>query len=123
MQQELDLLGFQEQLTKEELEALESDALKEVTTHSSFYFKVDANKVDKNLKIYNIKAPGNKYRHPSVALPHENVHIQHYIDTSTLDDDKLFEIYAYYSYLVDLHIGQIRPQNLDDLSYVPPHFN
>ena len=24
---------------------------------------------------------------------------------------------------MDLHIGQIRPQNLDDLSYVPPHFN
>ena len=75
MEQELDLLGFKEQLSKEELEALESDALNEVTTHSSFYFKVDANKVDKNLKIYNVNAPGNKHRHPSVALPHEEVHI------------------------------------------------
>ena len=75
MKQELELLGFEEQLSKEEIEALESDALKEVTTHSSFYFKFDENKVDKNLKIYNIKAPGNKFRHPSIALPHESVHI------------------------------------------------
>ena len=33
------------------------------------------------------------------------------------------EVYAYYNYLIDLHLSQIRPQNLEDLNYVPPWFN
>jgi len=46
-----------------------------VKTKSNFYFSIDENKKEKNLKIYNKKAPGNAHRHPSVILPHENVHI------------------------------------------------
>jgi hypothetical protein len=76
-----------------------------VKTKSNFYFSIDENKVDKNIKIYNIKAPGNKFRHPSVMLPHEHVHIQHWLSTKDLTEDKLYEIYAYYTYLIDLHIS------------------
>jgi len=35
----------------------------------------------------------------------------------------LTEIYAYYSHMIDLHISQVRPQNLNEVSYIPPHFN
>ena len=52
-----------------------------------------------------MNAPGNKFRHPNVILPHENVHIQRYIDTSNLTEDKLFEIYGYYSLMIDMHIA------------------
>jgi len=76
-----------------------------VKTKSNFYFKVDEKKVQKNLKIYNVKAPGNHHRHPSVILPHEHVHIQHWFDTENLTQDKLTEIYAYYSHMIDLHIS------------------
>jgi len=76
-----------------------------VYTKQSFYFKVDESKKEKNLKVYNVKAPGNKHRHHSVMLPHEHVHIQHLMNTKDLTKEKLFEIYAYYSYLVDLHIS------------------
>lgn len=79
--------------------------------------------MDKNLAVYNFEAPGNKYRHPNVILPHEHCDIQHYVDTKDLTDDKLFEIYAYYSLLVDMHIAQIRPGNIIEKSYVPPHMN
>jgi hypothetical protein len=44
-----------------------------------------------------------------VILPHENVHIQRYFNVKELTEDKLYEIYAYYSHLIDLHISQIRP--------------
>jgi len=57
-------------------------------------------------------------------LPHEHVDIQNYIDLKGMDsEDKLFELYGYYSYLVDMHIAQIRPQNLVDKSYIPARFN
>lgn len=82
-----------------------SDIYKEIKTKSNFYFKVDENKRQKNLKIYNTKAPGNAHRHPSVILPHEHVHIQHWFNTKELTEDKLQEIYAYYSHLIDLHIS------------------
>jgi len=77
----------------------------EVATNSSFYFKYDSNKVKKNLKVVDFDAPGNKHRHPNVILPHEHCDIQHYVDTRELTDDKLKEIYAYYSLLIDMHIA------------------
>lgn len=33
------------------------------------------------------------------------------------------ELYGYYSFLVDLHIAQIRPENLDEKSYIPARFS
>jgi hypothetical protein len=123
VKQELDYLQFQERLTVEERQSLENDIYKEVKTKSNFFFSIDENKKDKNLKIYNKKAPGNAHRHPSVILPHEHIHIQRYLDTKELTPEKLTEIYAYYSHLIDLHISQVRPQNLNEVSYIPPHFN
>jgi len=116
-------MGFKEQLSQEEREGIAARTFDEVTTKSNFYFRINEHKRDQNLKVFNPKAPGVKHKHPSVALPHENVHIQHYIDTKGLDEEKRFEIYAYYSYLTDLHISQIRPQNLKEKSYIPPQFN
>lgn len=116
-------MNLKEKVGSEELAALESDIYDEVTTHKSFYFKYDANKVDKNIALYNFEAPGNKHRHPNVILPHEHCDIQHYVDTKDLTQDKLFEIYAYYSLLVDMHIAQIRPGLVVEKSYVPPHMN
>ena len=75
VKQELEFLGFQNQLSKEESEALASKAYDEVHTKSNFYFTIDENKKERNLKVYNVKAPGNIHRHPSVMLPHEHVHI------------------------------------------------
>lgn len=57
------------------MNALESEVFAEVSTNGNFYFNYDANKVDKNLKIYNFEAPGNKFRHPNVILPHEHCDI------------------------------------------------
>ena len=96
---------------------------KEVTTNNNFFFKYDQNKLDKNIAVYNFNAPGNKHRHPNVILPHEHCDIQHYIDTRELTQDKLYEIYAYYSLMVDMHIAQIRPGNVVEKMYVPPHMN
>lgn len=123
IQEEIGLMDLKKQIGTEELAALESDVYAEVTTNSSFYFKYDANKKDKNLAVYNFEAPGNKYRHPNVILPHEHCDIQHYVDTRDLTQDKLTEIYAYYSLLVDMHIAQIRPGNIVEKSYIPPHMN
>jgi hypothetical protein len=92
-------------LTHEDIEHVTSDIYKEVKTKSNYYFSVDENKARKNLKIYNKKAPGNAHRHPSVILPHENVHVQRWFNTKDLTEEKLFEIYAYYSHLIDLHIS------------------
>jgi len=75
----------------------------------------------KNIKIYDFDAPGNKYKHPNVILPHEHCDVQHFIETKSLTKDKLFEIYGYYSLLIDMHIAQIRPGNINGESYIPPH--
>jgi hypothetical protein len=101
IEEEIALAGFKNQLVQEEARGLPA----EKPTKSNFYFNIDENKVDKNLKVYNIEAPGNKYRHPNVILPHEHVNIQHYLDTSNLTQDKLNEIYGYYSLLIDMHIA------------------
>jgi hypothetical protein len=68
---ELEWLGFQEQITEEDCSALSNHTLQEVKSKSTFYFSIDDKKREKNLKIFNIKASGNKHRHPSVILPHE----------------------------------------------------
>lgn len=75
IEQEAAQMGFKNQLSQEELTALESDTYAEVATKSNFYFSVDEKKVNKNLKIYNFDSPGNTYRHPNVILPHEHCDI------------------------------------------------
>lgn len=104
-------------------EALSQAVYKEAVTRKNFYFSVDEAKKSTNLKVHNIHAPGNKYRKPQYILPHEHVDVQNYVDTTGLDEDKLFELYGYYSYLVDLHIAQVRPENLDPKSFIPKRFN
>ena len=102
---------------------MESDTFAEVATKSNFYFSYDEKKVDKNLRVWDINAPGNKFRHPNVILPHEHVDIQHFIDTKSLTEEKLFEIYGYYSLMIDMHIAQVRPGLIEEKSYVPAHLN
>ena len=96
------LQDFKDKLDQE---ALSQAAYKEVVTRKNFFFAVDETKKQTNLKVHNIRAPGNKYRKPQYILPHEHVDIQNYVDTAGLEGDKLFELYGYYSYLVDLHIA------------------
>ena len=93
---------FKDQLNKE---ALAGETYNEVITRKNFFFQVDETKKDRNLAVHNIYAPGNKYRHPQVILPHEHVSTQHPIDTTGVDSDKMFELYGYYAYLTDLHIA------------------
>lgn len=111
VQNELGFLDFQDQLTREEEERLLESAVQEVKERSSFFFRYDDNRVETNLHIFDDKAPGNRFHQPSIAIPHEGVHIQRYIDTSTLTPEKMTEIYAYYQFLIDLHIAQVRPDN------------
>lgn len=75
------------------------------------------------MKVFNFNSPGNKFRHPNVILPHEHCDIQHYLDVKTLTEEKLTEIYAYYGLLIDMHIAQIRPGKIDEVSYIPPHMS
>ena len=105
IEQEAAEMGFKNQLSQEEMQALESDTYAEVATKSNFYFSIDENKKSKNLKIYDFEAPGNKFRHPNVILPHEHCDIQNYLDTKELTEEKLVEVYAYYSLLIDMHIA------------------
>ena len=102
VEKELILQDFKDKLDQE---ALTQAAYKEVVTRKNFFFAVDETKKQTNLKVHNIRAPGNKYRKPQYILPHEHVDIQNYVDTAGLEGDKLFELYGYYSYLVDLHIA------------------
>ena len=95
----------------------------EVVTKSNFYFAVDETKQSRNLKLSDPMAPGNPVNKPKYILGHEHINVSNYIDVEDLNEDRLFEIYGYYSYLIDMHIAQIRPENLDEISYVPARFN
>ena len=67
-------------------------------------------------------APGNTYRKPKCILPHEHVNVSKYLDVDGTDRAELMEIYGHYAYLIDLHIAQIRPENLQEKSYVPSKY-
>lgn len=84
---------------------------------------MDENKAKNNLALHNMKAPGNIYRKPKVILPHEHISQSNYLDTTGVTEEKEWELFGYYAYLVDLHIAQIRPDNLDEKSYIPKRFN
>lgn len=75
LEQEMTEMGFKHQLSEEEKLALQNDTAAEVITKKNFYFSIDENKKDKNLKVYNFEAPGNKHRHANVILPHEHCDI------------------------------------------------
>lgn len=119
MKEEVEKLEFKDKIAAE---ALADTQYEEVITKKNFFFGIDETKKDRNTKLHNFNAPGNKHRHPQVILPHEHVHIDHYIDIDGKDQDQLMELYGYYSLLVDLHIAQIRPENLEGKSYVPARF-
>ena len=123
VQREAEEMGFKEQLNKEELATIGSETFDEVATHSNFFFKINENKKNQNLKVFDWNAPGNKYRHPNVILPHECVDVQRPVNLKELTPEKLTEVYAYYSLLVDLHIAQVRPGIIDDANYVPAQYN
>ena len=104
-------------------EELAQSAYEEVVTKENFFFKVDEQKKARNLKLWNMNAPGNKHRKPQVILPHEHVSPNHYIDVDGKDKDQLMEIYGHYAYLIDMHIAQVRPENLNQKSYIPAKYN
>lgn len=70
-----------------------------------------------------MEAPGNKFRKPNYILPHEHVPMMNHMNVAELTEDKLLDMYAYYSYMIDMHIAKIRPENLDEKSYIPSRFN
>ena len=84
---------------------METRIYDEVLTKKNFYFGIDEHKREKNLKIFNLKAHGISLKNPQYILEHEHVHIQHYLDTKYLRGENLFKIYAYYNYLIDMHIS------------------
>ena len=45
-------------------------------------------------------------------VSHEHINVSNYIDIDGKDENQLMEIYGHYSYLIDMHIAQIRPENL-----------
>jgi len=57
------------------------------------------------MRVANMKAPGNKWHKPNVILPHEHIPYDNHMSVSDLTEDKLLDIYAYYSYMIDLHIA------------------
>lgn len=114
------LVDFKAQVNSEDLAA---DTLSEVITKKNFYFQVDENKVQKNIRVTNMKAPGNKWHKPNVILPHEHIPYNHHMSVNDLTEEKLLDIYAYYSYMIDMHIAQVRPENLDEISYIPSRLN
>lgn len=114
--QEIEFLRFKDHIAAEEKETLLNKATDEVETRKSFYYKYDFN------KVYDVKAPGNIYKKISVALPHEHIHPQHQINTKTLTDSDVQEMYGLYTYLIDLHISQVR-RDVKDKNYIPPQFN
>lgn len=119
---ELEFLGFCEEINDADKNKLIEDTYKEIEQRKSFFFQYDNSKVNKNKKIYDVKAPGNTYRKIPHILPHEHIHPQHYIDVKTLTADDITQLYAYYSLYIDFHIGQIR-REVDDKSYIPQQFN
>lgn len=120
--QELEFLGFQKEVAEFDQKALVDETFKQVEERSSFFFKYDNKKVLKNKKIHNVKAPGNPHRHLSIISPHEHVHPQHYIDAKSMTEADINELYALYSYYVDLHISQVR-RDVKEKCYIPPQFN
>lgn len=73
--------------------------------------------------MHNFEAPGNIHRKPTTILPHEHIKQTGYLDTTGMTEEKEWELFGYYSFLVDLHIAQVRPQNLDAVQYIPRRFN
>lgn len=49
--------------------------------------------------------------------------MEKFLSVEELTEDKLMDVYAYYSYMIDLHIAQVRPDNLDEKSYIPARYN
>ena len=77
VEQEIEFLQFKDKYTAE---GLTESTYKEVVTKSNFFFGIDEQKKHTNLRLYDMKAPGNKYRKPSAIAPHEHVDPNNYID-------------------------------------------
>lgn len=84
VKEEVEKLEFKDRIAAE---ALVDTQYEEVITKKNFFFGIDETKKDRNTKLHNFNAPGNKHRHPQVILPHEHVHIDHYIDIDGKDKD------------------------------------
>lgn len=91
-------------------------------TKENFFFKVDEHKKTKNLAVVDITAPGNTFRKPRCILPHEHVNISNFVDIDGQNKEQMMEIYGHYAYMIDMHIAQIRPENLAEKSYIPRKF-
>ena len=96
-------IEFKEQVNQEKLVG---EAYNEVISRKNFFFAVDEHKKKSDKTVANLRAPGNPVNKPNVILPHEHIDVSNYIETAGLDsEDKLFEMYGYYAYLIDMHIA------------------
>ena len=120
--QELEKSSYREQISEQDKLALLHEAEQEVDIRGNFYMKYDANKLKNNMRVHDAKAPGIDKNKPSYVLPHSHVHPQHYIDVDSLTEEKLWDIYALYSHLIELHITQVRP-SLENKIYIPKQFS
>lgn len=82
VEHELKKVDFKAHIDSEDLAA---DTYAEVITRKNFFFAIDENKVRKNMRVANIKAPGNPLTRPNVILPHEFVPSHNHMSVSDLD--------------------------------------
>lgn len=122
LDEELEFLGFCNEVKEADEKELIEDTMKDIEKRTSFFYSYDNNKVNTNKKIYDVHAPGNIHKKPSMIVPHEHVHPQHLIDAESLTEEDIQELYGLYTYYIDLHISQVR-REVDEKSYIPPHFN
>ncbi len=75
--EELEFANFKNQVSEEQRQALLEDATQEMDQRKGFFFPrdLDMNKDKSNTKSYDQNAPGNRFRHVSVAAPHEHIDI------------------------------------------------
>lgn len=117
---ELAYLGYLNEVSEEESKAVVEKTMGEVARKSNFYFNIEPNRAQENVHQFDKKAPGNKFKFVSRILPHDTLDPQNYLDVANLTPEIEDEILTYFTFLVDLHIGQIRPSHILEKSYNDP---
>lgn len=122
LDQELEYLGFTNELKDLEEKGLVEETFKELDVKQSFFYKFDNRKVERNRYVIDAKSPGNVHRKVMYAAPHEHIHPQHYVNLDNLTEEDVKQLYAYYTLYIDFHVGQVR-RSVEKKNYVPPQFN
>lgn len=102
---------------------MESNLITKVIEKKNIFYQISENKTETNRKLTTLTSPSNPKKPIYDATIDEHIHPQHWLENPKQAMNDKFKYMAYFDFILDNHMRQVRPLNVydDPFTYVKPN--